>query len=210
MDVAVNIPSDVDDDRTSMVPRKSPFKTAPVVHDDTAKQLPRHSILVKKSLAEFLGTFLLIFILLSALIMNATHDGALGLVGVSATAGLAVLVIVASLVHVSGAHLNPAISVAMALFGYLPRAHLAPYVAAQFLGATAASFLAKAIYRPNNLGAIVATVPTLGTAETFFVEFLITFVLLLVIAAHAVDPKAVRRTSTIQSKFLRLYLHPSS
>jgi aquaporin NIP len=141
-----------------------------------------------------LGTFLLIFILLSALIMNATHDGALGLVGVAATAGLAVMVMVASLYHVSGAHLNPAISVSMAVFGYLPCAHLAPYMAAQFLGSIAASFLANAIYRPENLGAIAATVPTLGTAETFLVEFVITFVLLFVIIALAVDPKAVRWT----------------
>ncbi|KAM0836825.1 hypothetical protein ACQ4PT_062059 [Festuca glaucescens] len=166
-----------------------------------AKQLPGHSILgaktaaillVKKALAEFLGTFLLIFTLLSALIMNATHDGALGLVGVAATAGLAFVVIVASLVHVSGAHLNPAVSISMAVFGYLPRAHLAPYMAAQFLGSIAASFLANAIYHPENPGAIVATVPALGTAETFLVEFVITFVLLFVIVAHAVDPKAVK------------------
>ena len=144
-----------------------------------------------QALAEFLGTFLLIFVLLSALIMNATHGGALGQVGVAATVGLAVVVIMASLVHVSGAHLNPAVSVSMAVFGYLPRAHLAPYMAAQFLGSIAASFLAKAIYRPENAGAIIATVPTLGTAEAFFVEFVITFVLLFVIVAHVVDPKAV-------------------
>ncbi|KAK1608841.1 hypothetical protein QYE76_032514 [Lolium multiflorum] len=102
------------------------------------------------------------------------------------------MVIVASLIHVSGAHLNPAVSISMAVFGYLPRAHLAPYMAAQFLGSIAASFLANAIYHPENPGAIVATVPTLGTTETFLVEFVITFVLLFVIVALIVDPKAVK------------------
>jgi hypothetical protein len=47
MDVPVNIPAGVDDDKT-MVPRNSPFKTAPVVHDEMAKQLPRHTILIKR------------------------------------------------------------------------------------------------------------------------------------------------------------------
>lgn len=142
--------------------------------------------------AEFLGTFLLVFILLSALIMNEMRGGALGLVGVAVTAGSAVVVIVASLVHVSGGHLNPAVSVAMAVFGYLPRAQLAPYMAAQFLGSLGASFAAKAIYSPENPGAAVATVPTIGTVETFFVEFITTFILLFVITALTTDPKAVR------------------
>ncbi|XP_047073821.1 aquaporin NIP3-3-like [Lolium rigidum] len=201
MDFSVSIPAASAMETTTMVPLKSPsFKVVPVLHDEMAKQSD-HSILsaktaavllVKKALAEFLGTFLLIFTLLSALIMNATHDGALGLVGVAATAGLAIMVIVASLIHVSGAHLNPAVSISMAVFGYLPRAHLAPYMAAQFLGSIAASFLANAIYHPENPGAIVATVPTLGTTETFLVEFVITFVLLFVIVALIVDPKAVK------------------
>ncbi|KAM3211240.1 hypothetical protein ACQJBY_064813 [Aegilops geniculata] len=204
MDVSLSIPAarGVGDDTDRRAPRNSPsFKIVPL-HDEMAKPSPGgHStlgaeraavLLVKKVLAELLGTFLLLFVLLSALIMNATHDGALGLLGVAATAGLAVTVLVASLVHISGAHLNPAISVSMAVYGYLPRAHLAPYMAAQFLGAIAASFVAKAVYHPANPGAIVATVPTLGTAGTFLVEFLTTFVLVFVIIAHATDPKAVK------------------
>jgi aquaporin NIP len=143
-------------------------------------------------MAEFLGTFLLIFTVLSALIMNEEHGGALGLLSVAAAAGSAVMVIVASLVHVSGGHLNPAVSVAMATFGFLPRAHLLPYVAAQFLGSMTASFAAKAVYsNPANLGATVATVPTVGAGEALVVEFVTTFVLLFVITALATDPKAV-------------------
>ena len=149
--------------------------------------------LVRKVAAEFLGTFLLIFIVLSALIVNEAHGGALGLLGVAAVAGSAVVVIVASLVHISGAHLNPAVSAAMAAFGYLPRAQLLPYVAAQLLGSTVASFAAKAVYEPANLGATVATVPALGTAAALAVEFITTFVLLFVITALSTDPKAVSR-----------------
>ncbi|KAK3121030.1 hypothetical protein QOZ80_8BG0644970 [Eleusine coracana subsp. coracana] len=148
--------------------------------------------LMKKVAAEFLGTFLLIFALLSALIMNEKNNGALGLLGVAAAAGLAVVVIVASIVHVSMSHLNPAVSIAMAIFGYLPPAHLVPYMAAQFLGSIGASFVATAIYDPANASTTIVTVPTIGAVEAFFVEFIITFVLLFVITALATDPKAVK------------------
>ncbi|KAL6659023.1 hypothetical protein ACP70R_003063 [Stipagrostis hirtigluma subsp. patula] len=148
--------------------------------------------LVKKVVAEFLGTFMLIFIVLSTIIINDTRGGALGLLGVAMTAGLAVVVIVASLIHVSGSHLNPAVTVAMTVFGYLPRSHLVPYMVAQILGSVTASFAAKAIYDAPNVGAAVATVPALGTLQTFFVEFITTFVLLFVITALATDPRAVK------------------
>ncbi|KAG2581554.1 aquaporin NIP3-3-like isoform X2 [Panicum virgatum] len=148
--------------------------------------------LVRKVAAEFLGTFLLVFTLLSALIVDEARGGALGLLGVAVAAGSAVAVIVASLAHVSGAHLNPAVSTAMAAFGYLPGAHLLPYVAAQLLGSTAASFAARAVYEPPNLGATAATVPALGTAAALAVEFVTTFVLLFVITALSTDPKAVK------------------
>lgn len=142
-------------------------------------------------MAEFLGTFLLIFTLLSALIMNEMYNGVLGLLGVAAAAGLTVVVVVASIVHVSSSHLNPAVSIAMAVFGYLPLAHLVPYMAAQFLGSISASFVTKTIYDPANASATIVTVPTIGSVEAFLVEFITTFVLLFVITALATDPKAV-------------------
>ncbi|KQJ95420.1 hypothetical protein BRADI_3g17101v3 [Brachypodium distachyon] len=209
MDVSVNIPvassmeSMSNDDMLAIaVPRNSPsFKIMPLRDDTMACSSPDHSILgtkrvavllVKKVMAEFLGTFMLIFILLSAVVTNAVHGGVLGLLGVAATAGLAIVVIVSALFHVSGAHLNPAVSIAMAVFGYLPRAHLAPYMAAQLLGSVTASLAAKGIYHSTNLGAIATTVPTLGNMEAFFIEFITTFILLFVIIAVATDPKAVK------------------
>jgi len=149
--------------------------------------------LIKKVAAELLGTFLLVFTVLSALVTDRAHGGALGPLGVAAAAGLAMVVLVLSLAHVSGGHMNPAVSVAMAAFGHLPRPHLAPYVAAQLLGSTAASFAAKALYGGGavDLGAAVATVPAVGAAEAFLVEFAATFVFLFVVTALATDPKAV-------------------
>ncbi|KAI4979367.1 hypothetical protein ZWY2020_016120 [Hordeum vulgare] len=179
--------------------RSPSVKIVPIASDDENEKSPSPGPktavvhLVKKVMAEFLGTFLLIFIVLSAVIMNATHGGALGLLGVAATVGAAGVVIVASLFHVSGSHLNPSVSLAMAVFGYLPWAHLAPYVSAQFLASVSASFVAKAIYHPAvNLGAVVTTVPAIGTLEAFSVEFIITFILLFALLAPATDPKAVK------------------
>lgn len=133
--------------------------------------------------------FILMFTQVSAIIMDEQHDGVEGLMGIAVSVGLAVTVLVFSTIHISGCHLNPAVSIAMAVFGHLPPAHLAPYVAAQVLGSTAASFVGSAIYHPVNPG--IATVPSVGTVEAFAVEFIITFVLLFVITAVATDPHAV-------------------
>jgi aquaporin NIP len=151
--------------------------------------------------AEFLGTFILIFTVLSTIIMNEQHDGAESLLGIATSAGLAVTVLVLSLIHISGCHLNPAVSIAMAVFGDLPLAHILPYVAAQILGSIAASFTVKGIYHPVNPG--IATIPKVGTTEAFFLEFITTFVLLFIITALATDPRTVSFVSllTFQSCF---------
>ncbi|CAL5008518.1 unnamed protein product [Urochloa decumbens] len=211
MDVSVSIPTaaaevspmpNSDDKIAIFIPQRSPSnKILPLgfqQHEPPSQPPPGFAkrvalSLIKKVVAELLGTFLLVFTVLSALITDHAHGGALGSVGVAATAGLAMVVLISSLAHVSGAHINPAVSVAMAAFGHLPAAHLAPYVAAQLFGSTAAAFAAKALYgSPANLGATVATVPTVGDAEAFLVEFAATFVFLFVVTALATDPKAVK------------------
>ncbi|KAG2581558.1 hypothetical protein PVAP13_6KG053700 [Panicum virgatum] len=139
---------------------------------------------------EFLGTFILIFTVLSTIVMNEQHDGVESLLGIATSAGLAVTVLVLSLIHISGCHLNPAVSIAMTVFGHLPLAHLLPYITAQILGSIAASFSVKGIYHPVNPG--IATIPKVGTTEAFFLEFITTFVLLFIITALATDPHAVK------------------
>ncbi|KAJ1267246.1 hypothetical protein BS78_07G042000 [Paspalum vaginatum] len=161
-------------------------------HRQANQGLPKIKVvpLIKKVMAEFLGTFILIFTVLSTIIMNEQHDGVEGLLGIAISAGLAVTVLLLSLIHISGCHMNPAISAAMAVFGHLPPTHLLPYMAAQILGSIAASFTVKGLYHPANPG--IATVPRVGTAEAFFLEFITTFVLLLIITALATDPHAVK------------------
>jgi aquaporin NIP len=121
---------------------------------------------------------------------------------VAASAGLAVVAVVLSVVHISGSHLNPAVSLAMAALGHLPPAHLLPYAAVQ----TAASlaFLAKGVYRPAR-PAVMATVPAagVGAGEAFVVEVALTFVLVFVITAVATDPSSASAQSLIFFIFYR-------
>ncbi|XP_040382653.1 aquaporin NIP3-3-like [Oryza brachyantha] len=176
----------------AVVPIESPEKTTgksqPDDHDqqqERAKEVP----LVKKVAAEFIGTFILIFAVLSTVVMDAQHGGAETLLGVAASAGLAVVAVVLSVVHISGSHLNPAVSIAMAAFGHLPPAHVLPYAAAQTLASLAAAFLAKGVYRPAR-PAVMATVPSVGAGEAFVLEVALTFVLVFVITAVATDPSS--------------------
>ncbi|XP_052166584.1 aquaporin NIP3-3 [Oryza glaberrima] len=159
-------------------------------HQGLRKIIPSSVPLLKKVSAEFFGTFILIFTVLSTIIMDEQHKSIETLLGIATSAGLAVTVLVLSLIHISGCHLNPAISIAMAVFGHLPPAHLLPYISSQILGAVAASFAVKGLYHPVNPG--IVTVPNVGTVEAFFVEFIITFVLLFIITALATDPNAVK------------------
>ncbi|RCV30056.1 hypothetical protein SETIT_6G063400v2 [Setaria italica] len=119
--------------------------------------------LIKKVIAEFLGTFILNITVLSTIIMNEQHDGVESLLGIATSAGLAVTILVLSLIHISGCHLKPAVSIAMSAFGHLPLAHLLPYMTAQILGSITASFTVKGIYHPVNPG--IATVPKFGTVK---------------------------------------------
>ncbi|KAK3121028.1 hypothetical protein QOZ80_8BG0644950 [Eleusine coracana subsp. coracana] len=152
--------------------------------------------LIKKVAAEFIGTFILMFTVLSTIVADAEHGGAETLLGIAASAGLAVVAVVLAVVHISGSHLNPAVSLAMAAFGHLPRAHVLPYAAAQMLASAAAAALARVVFRPP-VPEVMATVPSVGAAQAFFLEMVLTFVLMFVITAVATDPASSKEMVAI-------------
>jgi aquaporin Z len=95
----------------------------------------------KRAAAEFFGTFWLVFGGCgSAVISSAFPNVGIGLLGVSLAFGLTVLTMAYAIGHVSGCHLNPAVSVGLAITRRLPASELIPYIVAQVLGATAAAF----------------------------------------------------------------------
>lgn len=139
--------------------------------------------------AEFVATFILIFSAAATPIVDQKYGGVEALTGKAVSAAAPVTVMIISMGHISGAHMNPSVTLALALFKHFPLLNVAPYMVAQVLGSISASFALKAIFSPFHSGGV--TVPTVSTSQAFFLEFLITFILLLVITATATDPQAV-------------------
>ncbi|ALW83734.1 hypothetical protein AUC43_00605 [Hymenobacter sedentarius] len=133
----------------------------------------RHSLL-----AEALGTAVLLAFGTGAAVVNEqTH--ALGHGGVAAAFGLVVLVLIQSLGAVSGAHVNPAVTVAFWAAGRFPGARVLPYVGAQLVGALAGSGLVKLLATEGST--LGATLPAHGPGQAFGIELALTFWLMLVI-----------------------------
>lgn len=145
--------------------------------------------------AEFVGTFILIFAATAAPIVNEKYSGAETLIGNAASAGLAVMIIILSTGHISGAHLNPSLTIAFAACRHFPWAQVPAYIAAQVSASICASFALKGVFNPFMSGGV--TVPSVNYGQAFALEFLITFNLLFVVTAVATDTRAVRTLSNL-------------
>ncbi|KAG1362242.1 Aquaporin NIP3-1 [Cocos nucifera] len=153
-------------------------------------EIPKPDVsLTRKLGAEFVGTFILIFGATAAPIVNQKHNGAETLIGNAACAGLAVMIVILSTGHISGAHLNPSLTIAFACLRHFPWVQVPAYITAQVSASICASFALKAIFHPFLSGGV--TVPSVSTAQAFFLEFCITFNLLFVVTAVATDTRAV-------------------
>jgi aquaporin NIP len=132
----------------------------------------------RKLAAEAFGTFALVFAGTGAIVVNDTF-GSVTHVGIAVTFGLVVLAMIYAVGDVSGAHLNPAVTAAFAAAGRFPARDVVPYVAAQLVGAFAASVLLR-IQFPTH-GTLGATLPAAGAGQSFTFELLLTLVLMFVI-----------------------------
>jgi aquaporin NIP len=146
--------------------------------------------LARRALAEGLAAFALVFAGCGAIVTDAVRDGPLGAVGVGLVFGLVIMVMVYATGHLSGAHINPAVTLAFTLTRHFPGREAAAYVAAQVVGAIAAALLLGAAWdgSPADLG---ATVPTVGAGTAVLYEIVLTAVLMFVIMAVATDTRAV-------------------
>ena len=139
----------------------------------------------QKLSAEFTGTFALVLAGTGAIVSNELSSGAVGHTGIALTFGLVVWVMIAAFGDRSGAHFNPAVSLALAASGRFPWRDVPGYVAAQCLGATAASWLLRNLVpAAQTLG---ATRPSGSTGQSFALETLLTLILMLVILSVS-DP----------------------
>jgi MIP family channel proteins len=139
----------------------------------------------RRAAAEALGTFFLVLIGPGAVIVDAYSGGAVSHVGIALAFAFVVLAMIYALGHLSGAHINPAVTLAFWSAGRFPPAEVVPYVAAQCSGAVAASLLSRAAL--GTAGSLGATLPGVSVASAFGVEWLLSFALMFVIMAVATD-----------------------
>jgi aquaporin NIP len=149
----------------------------------------RRPDLIRRAGAEALAAFLLVFAGCGAIVTDAVYDGALGTVGVALVFGLVIMAMVYATGHLSGAHVNPAVTIAFALTRHFPVREAAAYVAAQVAGAIAAALALLAVW-PATPGRLGATVPTVGAGSALVYEIVLTAALMFVIMAVATDTRA--------------------
>eukprot|EP01018_Ginkgo_biloba_P039213 Gb_19150 [translate_table: standard] len=139
--------------------------------------------------AEFIGTFMLIFAATATPIVNEKSGGAETLIGLAASSGLAIMIIILSTGHISGAHVNPSITIAFAALRHFPWIQVPLYIGAQVVASICASFALKGIFHPFMHGGV--TVPSGSYGQAFSLEFIISFNLMFVVTAVATDTRAV-------------------
>lgn len=140
-----------------------------------------------RCIAEFIGTFCLVFAGTGAIVVNGVSGGAVTHAGIAITFGLVVMAMIYAVGDVSGAHLNPAVTLAFWRSSRLPNSAVLPYVIAQCVGALAASGVLRSLF-PDH-ATLGSTLPH-GTAwQSFVLEVLLTFALMFVILSVSTGAK---------------------
>lgn len=134
---------------------------------------------MKKYLAEIIGTFGLVFCGTGAIIIDEQTHGAVTHTGVAITFGLIVLGMIYTFGEISGAHFNPAVTIGFAVAKRFDVTQILPYITSQIIGAFLASGVLKFLFPENiNLG---STLPAGSQLQSFILEFILTYFLMLVI-----------------------------
>jgi aquaporin NIP len=146
--------------------------------------------------AEGFATFALVFAGCGAIVVDSQRGGSLGQTGIAAAFGLAIMAMIYATGHLSGAHINPAVTVAFASTRHFPVRDAAAYVPAQLAGAVAGALTLRLAWEgtPANLG---ATVPSVSVGAALVYEFTMTALLMFVIMAVATDTRAVGAAAAI-------------
>jgi aquaporin Z len=135
--------------------------------------------LARKSVAEAIGTFALVFAGTGAIVINESSHGVISHVGIALTFGLIVLVMIYTLGDISGAHINPAVTIGFWFSRRLPAREVLPYLASQCAGALIASGIMRLLFPENRL--LGSTQPFGPVVQSFVLEFLLTALLMFVI-----------------------------
>ena len=134
---------------------------------------------MRNYISEIIGTFFLVFAGTGAIVIDNYSGGAIGHVGIAMTWGLIVTVIIYTIGDISGAHLNPAVTIAFWIAKRFKGKEVIPYIIAQSIGAFLASFTLKIMFPlDETLG---ASLPSGSWEQSFVMEVILTFLLMYVI-----------------------------
>lgn len=134
---------------------------------------------MKKYIAEFIGTYTMVFCGTGAIVIDQVSGGAITHIGVALTFGMVVLAMIYALGDVSGAHINPAVTTAFVLAGRIKKNEAVWYIIFQVAGALLASFSLKLLFPQNQT--LGATMPAGSDMQSFVLETILTFFLMFVI-----------------------------
>ena len=142
---------------------------------------------MKKYFAELIGTFALVFCGTGAIVINEVSHGAVTNAGIALTFGLIVLSMIYALGDVSGAHFNPAVTLAFSAAKRFSPTEILPYVAAQMSGALLASIVLRILFPENR--SLGSTHPAGAELQSFVLEIILTFLLMFVILSVSREAK---------------------
>ena len=142
---------------------------------------------MNKLAAEAIGTFTLVFAGTGAIVINDVSGGAVTHVGIAITFGLVVMAMIYAIGDVSGAHLNPAVTLGFAFAERLAPRSVLPYLASQTIGAFAASGLLRLLFTKH--ATLGATLPAGAAMQSFVLEVILTAILMFVILSVSTGPK---------------------
>lgn len=140
-------------------------------------------------LGEVFGTFILVFAGTGAAVINGVSGGAITHPGIALTFGLVVMAMIYAFGDISGAHLNPAVSIAFGISGRFPAKKIPGYIVSQLLGAFIASLFLRLLF--DNVGNLGATLPKGSEMQSFALEIILTWILMLVILCVSSGSKEV-------------------
>jgi aquaporin Z len=134
---------------------------------------------MKKALSEFIGTYALVFAGTGAIIINDVSGGSITHVGIAFTFGLVVLTMIYTIGDISGAHLNPAVTLGFFAARRLPAREVVPYILSQVAGALTASLTLRFLFPSHKM--LGCTLPAGTDGQSFVLEAILTFLLMFVI-----------------------------
>jgi len=145
--------------------------------------------------AELIGTFTLVFAGCGAIVIDSTTHGSLTHVGVAASFGLVIAVMIYATGHISGAHMNPAVTTTFALTRHFPLKKVPLYWMAQLTGATLGALLLRCLF--GNVAHLGTTLPSGSNGQSLVLEAVMSGILMFVIMAVATDSRAVGQAAAL-------------